>query len=203
MKKVCLLLGCLIAFTIHADAQIYVDSQGNVYDQRQNQKVEVTKSKQKSYTSNSKFDKSRLEFGGNLGLQFGDYTVVNVSPQVGYRFSNMFSAGLGVGYTYYSHEFRGRYDYKEHFASFNLYGTFYPVNFIVLSVKPEISRMWQTTSYYDGEKDSYSKFVPSVVIGGGIRFGPMTAQIMYDLVQDEYSPYGDNIFYSIGYTFGF
>ena len=27
------------------------------------------------------FDKSKLFFGGNLGLAFGTYTIINVSPQ--------------------------------------------------------------------------------------------------------------------------
>ena len=33
------------------------------------------------------FDKSKLFFGGNLGLAFGTYTIVNVSPLVGYQFT--------------------------------------------------------------------------------------------------------------------
>ena len=32
------------------------------------------------------FDKSKLFFGGTLGLAFGTYTIVNVSPLVGYHF---------------------------------------------------------------------------------------------------------------------
>ncbi len=36
------------------------------------------------------FDKSKLFFGGNLGASFGDYTLANISPQVGYRFNDLF-----------------------------------------------------------------------------------------------------------------
>ena len=42
------------------------------------------------------FDKSKLFVGGNLGLAFGYATIINVTPQVGYHFSPMFAAGVGL-----------------------------------------------------------------------------------------------------------
>ncbi|MEM1137694.1 MAG: hypothetical protein AAGI07_17785 [Bacteroidota bacterium] len=42
----------------------------------------------------------RLYFGGNVGLQFGDITFIDVSPQVGYRVTEKFSAGVGGTYRY-------------------------------------------------------------------------------------------------------
>lgn len=201
MKRLSILIFSLISFLALANAQIFVDNQGNVIDQRNTEQQKVqTKKQQPKASTRSNFDKKRLEFGGNLGLQFGNYTSVNISPQVGYKFSNYFSAGAGLGYSYFNQDGHN-YDITEHFASFNLYGTFYPVSFLVFSVKPEISRMWQTTEYMR-VKSTYSKFVPSVVVGGGLRFGPMMAQIKYDVVQDDFSPYGNRVFYSIGYTFG-
>lgn len=202
MKRLYLTFILIILFASYSYAQIYIDNQGNVYDQRENKRKEqVNSDKVNTTIKTSKFDVRRLEFGGSFGLQFGNYTLINISPQVGYRLSNKFSAGVGLGYTYYGTEIRGE-DYKEHFASFNVYGRLYPVNFIVLSVMPEISKMWQTYEYLGG-KESYSKFVPSLVVGAGIRLGPITAQIKYDVVQDKHSPYGNDLFYSIGYTFSF
>lgn len=148
----------------------------------------------------SSFDPSRLEFGGSLGLQFGDYTTVNISPEIGYRFTNYLSAGIGIGYTYASED-RYNLEIKEHYGSFNVYGTLYPTSFLIFSVRPEMSRVWQTVKYRDYSV-SDSKFVPSVVVGGGVRLGPMVVQIKYDVVQDDYSPYGNRIFYSVGYTIG-
>ncbi len=42
----------------------------------------------------------RLYFGGNAGFQFGDITFIDVSPLVGYRITDKFSAGVGGTYRY-------------------------------------------------------------------------------------------------------
>ena len=54
------------------------------------------------------FDKSRLFFGGYFGLSFGDVTLVNVSPQVGYRVSRYFATGVGLNCQY------SQFKYKMH-----------------------------------------------------------------------------------------
>lgn len=202
MKKTILMFSLLLSFSTICYSQIYVDNQGNVYDTRK--KTSATKPVIKSLKkkSSSSFDPSKLSVGGNFSLQFGDYTVVGISPQVGYDFSKYFTAGAGLGYTYYKDKY---YDYKwsSNYLSFDVFGRFYPVEYIVIGIQPEISRMWQNITYYDGEKISESKFVPSFLIGGGLRLGGMTAMIQYDVVQDRNSPYGNSIFYSAGYTFRF
>lgn len=42
----------------------------------------------------------RIFFGGNMGLQFGGQTYVNLSPTMGYRLNNILSVGVGVSYIY-------------------------------------------------------------------------------------------------------
>ncbi|MDU1903969.1 MAG: hypothetical protein E6772_04225 [Dysgonomonas sp.] len=157
-------------------------------------------------SSNSGFDIRRLTFGGRFGLQFGDYTVVNIAPQAGYSFSDKFNAGGGFSYSYYKEDFYSnseKWKDKRSYLGFNLYGRLYPVDFLVLMVQPEINRMWSTLEHdRSSEKIKESKFVPSLIVGGGLRLGPMTAMIQYDVAQNKNSPYGNNIFYSIGYMFG-
>src|SRR5215468_4736768 len=52
------------------------------------------------------FDKSKLFFGGNFGLSFSSYfTLINISPQVGYRFSRYFAAGGGPNFIYTSQKY--------------------------------------------------------------------------------------------------
>ena len=75
--------------------------------------VGYTASAQEVYTSSGRpanakkkeekqkgFDISRLVVGGGIGLGFGDITSISVSPMVGYRITDNFSAGVGFGYQY-------------------------------------------------------------------------------------------------------
>lgn len=49
-----------------------------------------------------KFDWEKVYLGGGLGLQFGSTTVIDISPIIGYNFSDDLSAGLGITYLYYN-----------------------------------------------------------------------------------------------------
>ncbi|HEY4800173.1 MAG TPA: hypothetical protein VII99_13920 [Bacteroidia bacterium] len=44
----------------------------------------------------------KVYVGGGLGLQFGNFTMVNLSPDIGYRITDRYSAGIGVRYIYLS-----------------------------------------------------------------------------------------------------
>ncbi|MEI8204954.1 MAG: hypothetical protein WCH34_18175 [Bacteroidota bacterium] len=44
----------------------------------------------------------RLFIGGNVGLQFGTITLIDVSPSLGCWITNRFAVGLGVNYQYYN-----------------------------------------------------------------------------------------------------
>jgi hypothetical protein len=48
----------------------------------------------------------RMFFGGNLGLQFGNTTYIDVSPLVGYKVTEKFHAGIGATYIYESSKIR-------------------------------------------------------------------------------------------------
>lgn len=45
--------------------------------------------------------KDRMFFGGNLGLQFGTVTFVDISPLAGVMLTPRLSTGLGITYQYY------------------------------------------------------------------------------------------------------
>ena len=45
--------------------------------------------------------RERIFVGGNLGLQFGTTTFINVSPLAGFRLTNRLSTGIGLTYQYF------------------------------------------------------------------------------------------------------
>lgn len=190
MKK-CLLAACLLVltvFTVHA---------------------------QEEDAPKKGFDKEKLFFGGNFGLGFGSYqTIVNVSPQVGYRFNQYLAAGVGVNFIYSSYRQRfepSTYDYKESYGvtGLNIFGRVYPLEFFLLQIQPEMNYTWGKIKYYDGSPDQKldAKFVPSLVGGAGAVIpagrGSFLLMVQYDLLQNERSPYGNRAFYNFGYNIGF
>jgi len=155
------------------------------------------------------FDRSKLFVGGNFGAGFGNVmTSVNVSPQIGYRFSRHFAAGAGVNFQYNSYKYAG---YKEvyGFSGLNVFGRVYPIDYILLQAQPELNYSWGKFKPNDGSP-SYKfpgKFVPSLLLGGGAAIptggnGAFLITIMYDVIQDARSPYSNKAFYNFGYNIG-
>ena len=85
-----------------------------VFPAQAQEEKEIEKEKKES-----KFDKERLFFGGNLGLSFGDMTFINISPQVGYQFSQYFAAGGGINFissSYTIRDYNGDKLYKDSYS---------------------------------------------------------------------------------------
>jgi hypothetical protein len=157
------------------------------------------------------FDKSKLFFGGGLGLSFGTYTIVNISPLAGYRFSELFAAGAGINYNYYGYN-DGYWDYKQSYVGLSIFGRLYPVRQFFIQVQPQEDYMWYTQSGIGTNQGlpSYqvNQFVPSLLMGGGAaiptgRNGAITISVMYDVLQNQYSPYYRQAVYGFGFTTGF
>jgi hypothetical protein len=161
------------------------------------------------------FDKSKLFFGGNFGLSFSSYsTLVNVSPQIGYRFNKYLAAGGGPNFIYYSQKYvgiSGNDLYRENFgyAGLNIFGRVYPIEQVFLQLQPEANYSWGKIKFYDGSKDEKldGKIVPSLLAGAGGAIpagsGAFIIMVQYDLLQQQRSPYGNRAFFSFGYNIGF
>lgn len=159
------------------------------------------------------FQKENLFVGGNFGLSFGDYTLINVSPQLGYRFNRYVAAGVGINGQYVSEKTRdywGNRDakYTRGIVGLNVFGRVYPFQFVMLQVQPEVNYIFGKNTYYTGNPTGTfnwgSEIEPSLLLGGGAVLpqgrGALVISAMYDVLQRDNSPYGRRPVYNIGYN---
>jgi hypothetical protein len=156
------------------------------------------------------FDKSKLFVGGSLGLAFGTYTIINVSPLVGYRFTDVLAAGVGVNYSYYGYD-DGLYTSKQSYVGMSIFGRVYPIQQLFIQVQPELNYMWASQVPDAGQnlpELKVNQFVPTLLMGGGAAIptganGAITISVMYDVLQNVWSPYYHQAVYGFGYNVGF
>ncbi len=158
------------------------------------------------------FQKEKIFIGGNFGLTFGDYTLINVSPQVGYRFNNYLAAGLGINAQYISvkqYAYGGQEYSKtsQGVTGLNIFGRVYPIDQIMIQVQPEANYVFGNIKYYTSPPQTTkldALIVPSLLIGGGAVIpsgrGAFIASVFYDILQDKNSPYGARPIYNFGYN---
>ncbi len=223
MKKIFLLL--LFSFPIIAAAQVITydtirvspGDERNIHRNRQQQTVQRQQPARERNnrpilldnqpTSGFKFDKRKMRFGANLGLSLSrNYTVLVLGPQVGYQFSNYFMAGAGVKYYYNkvrAYQLNEEYLYKNHLLGTNVFGYAYPASFIAVFAQPEINYLWSTYRK-EGSVDDPRKtngWVPSMVVGAGLRLGRSHITLNYDLAQQTNSPYPKGVFLGVSAFF--
>lgn len=151
-----------------------------------------------SSTHKSWFDKSEITFGGALGATFGNsYTAVQIAPQIGYNFTKNLNAGLGFQYAHYAYK-NNETNYSQNYFGMNIYGRVTIANYFMILVQPEINRVWWSNKKYN---TNGTKLVPALLVGAGVRLGNVFMMLEYDAVQNEYSPYGQSIFYAVGVVF--
>jgi len=159
----------------------------------------------KEIQDNSSF-LDRVFVGGNLGLQFGDITNVQIAPIAGYRVTNDFSAGVGVQYQYI------KYKRFAPALTSNNYGTSVFARYRVkdpffLQVEYE----YLNYEYYVTASEPLRSSLSSLFVGGGISQpinanAAFTLSVLYNLSYDETdlnSPYSSPLRVSGGINLGF
>jgi hypothetical protein len=178
--------------------------------------VSKAQSDQEEEKSEKGFKKENVFVGGNFGLTFGDYTLINVSPQVGYRFTKLFAAGVGINAQYVGYKDRDIYSgdvyrkVSQGVTGLNIFGRFYPINQFFLQVQPEANYLFGKETYYQPAKEQYkldAVIAPSLLMGGGAMLGGngrsgFVISVLYDVLQHENSPYGKKPIYNIGFNVG-
>lgn len=120
----------------------------------------------------------RFFWGGGLGLQFGDPSIVDVAPRIGYWITERWASGVGGSYLYSSSQ---QYDYKIHIYGGSLFSQYtilkdlssiLPVNEgfggIVLYAEAEALNVDPLISVTNQDNERYWQYYP--LAGGGIKF---------------------------------
>ena len=153
--------------------------------------------------------------GGNFGLSLGRYTLINLNPQVGYRFNRYLGAGIGMNLVYASQKEKDAYGRDYHkvvqgITGLNAFLRLYPIQRILLQVQPEGNYIFGKQIFYQPVKETYkldAEIVPSILVGGGLvnptERGAMFLTVMYDVLQNPNSPYGNRPIVNVGYNFNF
>ncbi len=164
--------------------------------------------------------KEKLFAGGNFGVSLGRYTLLNLSPQIGYRFNRFAAAGLGLNLQYISTKEKNEYgnDYfktSEGITGLNLFGRLYPVQNFFAQVQPEFNYRFGNTTYYrtpDNQPTNQTyknntEIIPCFLVGGGYSAqagkGRFLTTVLYDVFQRPNSPYGNRPIVNVGYNFSF
>jgi hypothetical protein len=152
----------------------------------------------------TKWDK--FVFGGNIGLQIGTITYIEVSPNVGYYFTPKFMSGGGLTYQYYKDNgylktvgtniYGGRvyseYTFFDKIGQSSKiksnYGVFGHIEYEGLNLDRDFSANNKVKRYW----------LHGVLIGGGIKqtFGKHSSfnlSLLYNIIADSRTPYTNPI----------
>lgn len=154
--------------------------------------------KQTKFTDN-------IVFGGNLGLQFGTYTQIDISPRVGYRFTERFVAGIGGTYRYISLKY-----YNERIST-SIYGGAVFTRFFItenLFAHAECEFLNLETKYFaiaNPEQYDDRFWIPGLLVGGGYRVpigesSYLATIVLFNLNDTPNSPYQNPII-RVGFMF--
>ena len=129
--------------------------------------------------------------GGNLGFQFGTETFAEVSPLVGYHFTNKISGGLGITYQYYHYKDRN-YDFQTNVYGGRVFGRYNFTDYLFGHVEFEYLNL----EAFDFQRRRVD--VGSLLAGGGYlqRFGQNSGvmiMLLYNFTESAYTPYQNPI----------
>ena len=141
--------------------------------------------------------RQRLKFGGGIGgLQFGNPTVVGISPMVGYQATNDFIVGLALDYQYQGGTLFGqKYSINQYgprlFGQYRLH--------LLENILSGAFLQGEVQKYYASSSGQSIDYDVQALAGIGIGFGGFNLTALYNLNYNERtSPYGSPIVIRVG-----
>jgi hypothetical protein len=213
MRKIIVLLLLCYASTAFGQQEIYLSSGKSVKSYNRKQKE-----KEKG------FQKDKIVWGGGFGASIGSVTAISLAPVIGYRISDHFAAGIGVGYQYLKiKDYRTgststggtvNYDYKANIFSPSVWVRYKIIPNLIAHVEYEHNFYTLKDYGYDPGgsgnivqiKDQFN--VPSLLVGPGYRQpisdnASLNIVALYDVLQQPNSAYLNRIEFRVGFLVGF
>jgi len=150
--------------------------------------------KENADDSKSVYDKplkDKLHFGGSLGLQFGSFTSVYISPILFYDVAKKLMVGVGFNYIYQKYDY-GSVEYKTSIYGPKLAAIFKPFKQLIVSTEYEYNFYDRNSDYFGQPIDPYWHSTWYVGLGYGVPMGKrggMYFSMSYDLLYDASKSY--------------
>ena len=134
----------------------------------------------------------RMFFGGNIGLQFGTVTFLDISPLVGYRITDKISAGIGATYQYYHYQDK-LYNFETNVYGGRVFGRYFFTDYLFGHAEYEYLNL-EAFDFFPRRRVDVGSFLA----GGGYfqRFGNnsgIVVMILYNFTESAYTPYQNPI----------
>lgn len=145
---------------------------------------------------------NKIVWGGNLGLQFGSQSLVDVSPIIGYKVTDHFVAGFGGTYRYISWRYQGYPPVRANFYGGSVWARYYIIPEIFAHAEYEsLNGEWEPYA-----RPGYRYFLSTPFVGGGYSQGTggfsSYIMLLYILNYSYDSPYGSPLVLRVGFTVG-
>lgn len=153
----------------------------------------------------NKFDWDKVYVGGGLGLQFGNYTFIDLAPIIGYRFNTNISAGIGLTYKFFQDN--RNTNYKTHIYGGSIFGNYVFTKNFFAHVEYELINLDFIELNPNGSVFSKKRRDLSYLwIGGGYRQpvganSYLVATILYNVL-DTKGFFYPNPIYRLGFNIG-
>lgn len=138
----------------------------------------------------------KLIFGGNLGLQIGGETKIDVSPEIGYKITEDIIAGVGITYQYYRWKL---YNYSTSLYGGKIFSKYYFMENVFGHAEFEMLSLESEVFDPQGINGDVNRFwIQSLFVGGGYKqpIGQNSAfviTVLWNLNETTTSPYSNPI----------
>lgn len=147
--------------------------------------------------------KDKLYWGGYVNVSLGSYTMIGIEPMIGYKVIPRFSVGAKIRYDWVQDN-----RYSETYTSSSYGASIFARLRVFRGLYAHAEYAGYNYEYYNALEESNREWVPFFFVGAGYNLkvgkrSSVIAQVMWDVLQSEKSPYGKwEPFYSVGIGVG-